>query len=422
MDFVLRQGETLTRSWTPQGGRWHHADLYTQTDWLRKLLEEPPRGPKPNHRDFTVHNYANGRFVYRPNLTDRSTDFLDGAYDARNVRPGPEGLTLVQPGEGYAVFEVRTPHIIVPVVGKMETTDDDRDASVVRIDGSGISLAVSLDNGLTWSDVAMGSSPGQIDLTRLVSGTYGYLLSIFLRGDPGREVVRSLAMTTWIQVAPASLPCLKQGRNRMEYRCGDHYGLNTRVKEIASRADRAEGLMKYLVDPPADYDPARRTARIRGPVTVRVEAPPGAKIAWVLASGSFGTHQGEAAANTRNTIAYAVDRPEGVQEIYRSAVPTDTDHWHNNGYREVRLDRPAERLFVRYVGDPGLNNFRIYAHCTDDGRRSARPITITHVWTENQKRRSQMVTLRSAGPYEIVTDSEPTDESSAVAGPGDGPR
>ena len=99
-------------------GRWHHADVYHQTDWIRRLIESPPRGPKPNHRHFTVHNYANGRFVYRPNLTDKSTDFADGAFDAHNVRPGPGGLTFVEPGRGHVVFEVRTPYIIVPLVDR----------------------------------------------------------------------------------------------------------------------------------------------------------------------------------------------------------------------------------------------------------------------------------------------------------------
>lgn len=30
MDYVLRHGETFTRWWTPQGGRWHHAPEYNR--------------------------------------------------------------------------------------------------------------------------------------------------------------------------------------------------------------------------------------------------------------------------------------------------------------------------------------------------------------------------------------------------------
>ncbi|NQU25908.1 MAG: hypothetical protein HQ567_31855 [Candidatus Nealsonbacteria bacterium] len=417
MDFVLRQGESLTRWWTPQGGRWHHADVYHEREWLRKLIEQPPRGPAPNHRHFTVHNYANGRFVYRPNLTARSSDFADGVYDAKNVRPGKEGLTLVAPGTGYAVFEVRSPYVIVPVVGRLETTDDDREASVVTIDADGAAAAISLDNGLTWQQLELPSGKATVDLTRHVSGTYGYLLKLALNrsGDP--PVVRSLVIDTWVQVAPAALPSLRQGVNRMDYRTGDHYGLNTRVMEIAPVASDRDDLLKYVVEEPADYDPTQKTGRIRGPLVAKVEAPPQTKIAWFVAAGSFRTHQLEAARKTRNSIAYATGRDEQFREIYRADVPTDTEHWHYNAYREVQLAEPAERLFVRYHGDPALNNVRIYAHCLDDDRRSAGPVRITHAWRENDERKSKTVTLDEPGPYRIIADAEPVDESIEIAVP-----
>jgi len=424
MDFVLRQGETLTRWWKPQGGRWHHCASYNKQDWLRQLIDQEPRGPKPNHRDFTIHNYGNGRFVYRPNLTDKSTDFADGAYDAKNVRPGPRGLTLAEPGEGCVVFEVRTPYIIVPIVGDPDTTADDREASVLEIDAERASLQISLDNGLTWQNLPVASGEGgrlatcptaRLDLTRYAGGTYGYLLKIVLRGRPEEAVVRSLCLTTWVQVAPASLPSLRAGENRMEYRTGDHYGLRTRVREIRSQGGDSKELLKHLVQPPADYDPARKTERIRGPIVVKVPAPPGTRIAWFTAEGSFRTHFREAARNTRNTIAYAAGTPGRFREIYRADVPADTEHWHYNAHCEVRLDNPAESVLVRYVGDPALNNFCVYAHVLDDGRRSAVPVRITHVWSEKGLRKSKTVAPEQPGPYSVLAGSEPADESIEIS-------
>jgi hypothetical protein len=453
MDYVLRQGETFTRWWNPQGGRWHHSPEFNREDWLRKLIEQEPRGPKPNHRDFTVHSYGNGRFDYRPNLTERSTDFADGVYDAKNVRPTAAGLTLETPGEGYAVFEVRTPYIIVPLVGDLETTDDDREASVVELDASGVRVSISLDNGLTWKELALApvskrsplapaagrgpirkrsplappagrgaggegvgdghvaGRPATLDLTPHVSGTYGYLLKIALSGRPGQSVVRALGITTWVQVAPAALPSLRRGENRMEFRTGDHYGLPSRVVEIRSNASRPEELLKYLVTPPEDYDPARRTSRVHGPLVAKVEAPPGAKIAWFSAGASFQTHQHDAARNTRNTIAYAVDKPQDFREIYRAEVPTDNDHWNYNADREVRLDSPVRTVYVRYVGDPALNNIRIYAHCVDDQPRPASPVRVHHVWREAGVSKSKTFTLREPGPYTITCEQDPEDEA-----------
>jgi hypothetical protein len=441
MDYVLRQGETFTRWWTPQGGRWHHDPRWNREAWLVRLLEQPPRGPKPNHRHFTVHNYANGRLVYEPNLTDRSSDFDDGVYDAENVVAGPEGLVLRAAGEGYAVFEVRTPYIIVPIVGDRETKADDREASVVELDADRARLSVSVDNGLTWQEIRhpMPPSPpalppqagkpraepdalpqaGQkrgeagtartFDLTGHVAGRYGYLLKITLSGEPAEAVVRGLKITTWVQVAPAALPSLRKGRNVMEYRTGDHYGLPTRVAEIRSAAGLPGQFLKYLVAPPEDYDPRRATARVRGEAVAKVEAPPGTKIAWFSAGANFRTHQLDAARNTRNSIAWAAGRPEGFVEVYRADVPTWTEHWHCNADEKVKLKQPSSRVYVRYVGDPALNNIRIYAHCLEDRPRASRRLVVTHAWSEQGRSKQQRVELDGPGTYEIVADEEPTD-------------
>lgn len=420
LDYVLRQGESFTRWWTPQGGRWNHPREWSSEAWLRQLIEQEPRGPKPNHRHFTVHNYANGRFVYRPNLTDRSTDLADGASAIDNVRSSAAGLTLERPGEGHAVFEVRSPYVIVPLVGQLETADDDREASVVELDSHGASLSLSLDNGLTWRQLDVPAGAATLDLTPHVAGRYGYLLKLGLRGEPGRAIVCSLAVTTWVQVAPAALPVWHKGKNQMEFRTGDHYGLNSRVMEIRSEANRPEELIKYLAESPADYDPRRKTARIRGAIVVPVEPPPGAKIAWFSAEGSFATHQLDSARDTRNTIAYAVDAPRDFREVYRAQIPADAEHWHCNAHREIRLDTPAPRLYVRYVGDPAVNNFHVYAHCVDDNRPSATPMTITHAWREPDGPQTQTVTLARPGPYEIVAEDEPVCESIEIRVPSDG--
>jgi hypothetical protein len=325
---------------------------------------------------------------------------------------------LKEPGEGYAIFEVRSPYVIVPKVGPLDTLAGDREAAEVGLLASGASLALSLDNGLTWRDLpAPAAAP--LDLTSHVAGHYGYLLKIVLRGQPGQALVRALAMTTWVQVAPASLPTLAKGINRMEYRTGDHYGLKTRVLEVRSEAGKPEETLKYLASPPADYDPSRKTDRIHGPAVVKLQAPPGTKIAWFSAEGAFSTHQGAAAGNTRNNISYAVDKPDAFHGIYRAELPTDTAHWHTNAHREIRLDRPAERVYVRYVGDPALNNFHLYAHCLDDGRVSARPVTITHRWRQPDGPRSRTVTLAQAGAYEIAVDAEPVCESIEIRVPSD---
>jgi hypothetical protein len=412
MDFVLRQGETFTRWWAPQGGRWQHAEHHHAEPFFKKLFEREPRGPKCKHAGWTVHSHGNGRFVYRPDLTDRSSDFADGVHHADNVRPGADGLTLEKPGEGFAVFEVRSPYVIVPLVGKMETDEDDREASVAALDATGAALSLSLDNGLTWRAVELpDGGRASCDLTKHVSGTYGYLLRVSLKGKPGEAVVRSLGVTTWVQAAPASLPSLRRGKNRMEYRTGDHHGLPTRVVEVRTNGSDRDDFLKYCHEPPRDFDPDRKTARARGSFVVKVSAPPGAKVAWLSAGGSFNTHQGAEARKTRNAIAVAADEPKDFRMVYEAEIPADQDHWHYNVDREVRLDRPARAVYLRYTGDPGVNNLRVYAHCLDDRPRGDSPVTITHAWTEGGARKTKAVTMEKPGAYEVEAAGDPVDES-----------
>ncbi len=403
MDYVLRRGETFTRWWKPQGDRWNHHESYHKNAALRGFLEREPRGPKCKHAGWSVHNRGNGRFVYRPDLTEKSADFEDGAYDARNVRPGPAGL--VASGEGHAVFEVRSPYVIVPLVGKLETADDDREASVAKVEAENATLSISTDNGITWKE--LGNAAGSHDLTPHAAGRYGYLLRLGLREG---SVVRSLEITTWVQLHPASLPSLRKGKNAMRYVTGDHHGLPTHVVEIRTCGNDREDFLKYLHEPPADFDAARSTSRARGPFVARVPAPPGMKVAWFSAGGNFTTHQGGNAPKTRNSMAWAAGEPRDWKEFYKAEVPAGNAHWHYNADVEAKVDTPAPAVFIRYVGDPGVNNLRIFAHCVEDRPATASPVRITHAWREKGELRTRSVTVERPGPYEVEAGEDPEDE------------
>jgi hypothetical protein len=198
----------------------------------------------------------------------------------------------------------------------------------------------------------------------------------------------------------------------------DHYGLASRVVEIRTNGNDQADFFKYLQERPKDFDPKRASAgRARGPFIARIGAPPHAKIAWFSAGGNFVTHQRDGAKAARNTIAYAANEPKDFQTIYRAEVPTDQSHWHYNADREIKLEQPAKVVYLRYEGDPGVNNLRIYAHCLDDLPRRRGPVNITHVWTENGAPKSRKVTLDKLQAYEIVAAADPVDESIEIALP-----
>lgn len=418
MDFSLRQGESFTRWWTPQGGRWNHLQRYSQTKWVRDLILTPPVGMKPNHRDFTRWNHGNGLFHYAPNLAAKSTDFQDGACAVQNLTPGEEGLHLTRTGEAQVVFEVFTPYIIVAKINDLDDPSDDAEASVVTLETAlPVQVTVSLDHGRTWQQAAMvPSGKKAVDLTSLVKGSYGYLLRLSASGDKDQAAIKSLSIDTWVQVAPISLPRLKRGENHLQYEAGDRYGLRTIPMLISPDASNPKDLAKYVVAMPENYDPQRHTSRIVGEATLRLAAPAGTKIAWLSVGATFRTHQGEQAAKTDNRIAYAVGTPRDFKEVYQSHVPMWVSHWRYNWDMDIRLDQPAEVVYVRFHGDPGLNAMRACLHLLPADPPST-AVRITHAYDIDGRRYEKAVDLAEPAAYTVTCDGDPENVSVILAVP-----
>lgn len=425
LDFVLRRGETFTRWWQPQGGRWLVSEGDAKDKARKALLESEPRGPKSKHASFTSHSHGNGRFVYQPNLQKSASDFEDGVFQSHNVEVTQEGLTLAKPGEGWAVFEVRSPYVIVPLVGKIEDAKDDKDASVLEVDAADASLAWSPDSGDSWLTLEPKQWPATLDLTAQVAGSYGYLLKVGLKGKPGTAIVRSLRITTWVQIAPAQLPALKSGENSLELKTGDHYGLPTRVLSIQPNAADENAFLHYLIRPPREYEPTRRSDRAKGAMIARLPALPKTRIAWFSAGASFAMPIGTDAFPLANRISYAVNTPRDFQPIFADGTgqmaidrPTPQSHWHYNVDREIKLKQPADAVYVSYDANPALNSYRLIAHCQDETPSNPTPLKVTHAWTEDGQPREYSQTIDATSErYQVTAGQNPVNVSIELAVP-----
>ncbi len=419
LDFYLRSGESFTRYWEPQDDRWNHLPRYATTKWIRDLIEQEPRGPKPNHREFTRWNHGNGLFEYRPILTKASTDFEDGFYEARNARPGEDGLEIIRDGQAEVTFEVFTPYIIVPKVNDLDDPNDDSEASVVVVKGPGpIEALVSMDHGLSWRAAGEGK-PGHatdIDLTPLVKNTYGYLLKLKTSGSAGSTAIDVLNIKTWVQVAPTSLPALKKGQTTFRYDVGDRYGRQTIPMLVAPNTADPQDLKKYVLQMPSDYDPSRNTCRIRGELILRLTAPPGTKISWFTVGGTFRTDQGEQAKNTDNRIAYATDQPEHFRQIHKSDVPTWVNHWRYNWDQDVVLTDPAQTVYVKYTANTGLNTIRACLHLLPD-RTLESDVKIVHEYRIGGQLKTTEKRLTGPAAYTVDCPAEPQNVSVKIEVP-----
>ncbi len=401
-DFYLRPGESFTRYWQPKGGRWNHVAKYNKIPWLRKLIEKAPRGAKPNHRNFTKWNHGNGLLHYAPLLTAGSGDLAAGARSVTGLKAGAGGLRL-SADAGEVVFDVFTPFIIVPKVNDLDDFTDDAEASIVTAaPAAAMKVAVSTDNGRTWTPAgsAAAGAKAAIDLTPHVKGRYGYRLKLSFIGKAGAVALGSLAVDTWVQVAPISLPRLKPGVNKCRYDAGDRFGEPTAPQLVLPNVADAADLVKYVVELPKAYKPESNKDRIVGPVVLKLAAPAGTKIKWFNAGATFSTYQKAAAAKTANSIAYAVGSPKNFKPLYRAAVPTWTQHWRYNHDVEVRLDEPAEVVYVRYVGKPSVNVIRACLHLTPPTPHDP-AVRITHGYRLDGKLTETAVDMAAPGDYTV---------------------
>ncbi len=422
MDYRLRQGESFTRWWRPQDGRWSFQESDAKSDWWKRLLERSPRGAKSNHADFSMWTHGNGLFDYQPVLRKGCSDYQDGVFDEQNIELAEDGLTLATPGEAHVIFEVLSPYVIVPQVNRLETREDDCEASVVSTSSRGsLEVGISLDFGRSWIDVATVSGEHQVelDLTPYLRERYQYLVRFTLKGQPGKTTLRSLGIRTWVQVAPASLPRLKAGVNRLRYKTGDQYSLPTTPwLQLPNMADRKE-MSRYWTRPPRSYVPEKFQRRVRGELELEFTAPPGRTIKWASLGGYFATHQGSAAKSTKNEIWYAVDDQDDWRQLYRADVPQWVEHWHYAVDREVMLNKGAKSLRVRYVGRPAVNGIRVNLHSEPDEARSASNVNVVHGFEIGGRLVKRSFQFSRPTEYEIDCSAPPRNIFIAFSVPSD---
>ena len=408
MDFSLRPGESLTRYWQGQG-RWRVSGAW-QDERSMKLLSRPPAGPKTARRISANNSYANGEWVYHPNLSARHVDLEEGAYRTHNIKQDGKGVTLAGAGTGWVEWRVRTPYIIVPDPNNLADPADDEGAAVVRFSASGpVEMKVSTDQGRHWETalVREGSAEREaVDLTKWVAGHYEYHVRFDLSGRPGRARLDTLKITTWVQVAPNSLPRLTSGINNLRFTWGDKHELPTEVMSIAPEFTDAAEMQRWEVEVEGEYRPAHQQQRARGPVTLRVKALAGSKLRWLHVGGACYTHRaGESARPDRILYALSAEGPWHV--IGEDTPPGWNRHWYYNVESEVALEEPAREVWVRLDPAVSANALRVYAHCEPDGAEQRGPVVVTHGFRVDEELVTRTFRFNEPRDYQVRCDGKP---------------
>lgn len=408
-DFVLRRGERFIRFAQPQGARFAISPLQIKDKALLQQLQNEPVGPKSLRGDGPT--WSNGQFVYAPDLQSDAGPFQDGVVASENVRISDVGLTVEKAGVGWAIFEVRSPYLIVPEVNKLDDPKDDKQAATINLDAAGITLSYSPDNTATWISLDAKTFPIQLDLTAQVAGSYGYLLRIELNGQPDKAVVKSLKFTTHVQVSPRSWPQAIDHTHDIAFRRHDEFGLPTRVFAGITSTSNENSFLAPVIRPPREIQTGDASRRVLGPFTLRVSPPVGSRLTWFRYGGRFAVHA-EQPELGQILLSNVIGQPLGFQP--QTVAPLPADHAGTDRQLDelVRLDEPVTAAYVWMEGRPALNDLRLTAHGIDVTPRPAAPWAIIHRWRTGDDIREQRVGVtaeldryKSEAPSDAVAES-----------------
>ena len=91
-------------------------------------------------------------------------------------------------------------------------------------------------------------------------------------------------------------------------------------------------------------------------------------------------------------------------------------HWRYNWDEDVVLDEPAKLVYVKFIGDPGLNTVRACLHITRE-ERPAQALQLVHEYRLGGEQVTQAIDLQAPGAYEINCPETPENISIRLAVP-----
>jgi hypothetical protein len=407
MSFTLRPGEKLIRFFEPESPSLFYLPYKFDGKRWREFPSEVPRygirtanGPRSqkDHR-----SWATGRIEYSPTTIGRNREL---------------------------VFDMPSPWVIIDAEFRVDIKLESADSSIsieTSSDGRAWLPAGEMIGPFdgTWNtepQVVTHSANGRLTA---VSGSYGYLVRL-RRSGPELAAIRSLTLTSRIQLNPRTLPALSPGENQLAYASGPAAvrkamplalesmataDLRTLTEQgqtlLCPSSDAAEKIIELDATTGFDFGarfveirnglaPDKLTAETRvtgagdrsGAASIHWSTSPQGpwREAWTFPADTIG-RDGE-------TINRVLAWPDAFVSIRN--LPAGS----NKVYVRVRTSGPCAdnvRAAVWHKGDPPQGKVRV-----------------THSWTENNTRR-QHTELISAGTqtyhYQIKAGEAPRNES-----------
>ncbi len=81
-------------------------------------------------------------------------------------------------------------------------------------------------------------------------------------------------------------------------------------------------------------------------------------------------------------------------------------HWHYGMDEDVMLDEPADKVWLKCVGKPGVNQIWVYAHCLPENG-AGRSVELTHGYKLDGELVEKKFTFDGQEEYLVECPAEP---------------
>jgi hypothetical protein len=406
MDFQLRPGETILRTSENQG---RFVMPQNWVDYKGKFEREWHGYPRERFAPF--RSFGNGRWIYEPNLTDKFRDFHAGAWSSDGLRQDAAGLV----GAGSATFRIQSPYPFCGIpdwkTGQVTTSN----GIWLEVAGQGSATVEVTDPEGNWQTVytCEKAFDEKIDITTILNARY----ECFLRVTLGQGAsLRRLRFDGFFMLAPITLPCLVEGDNPVELRCGDKHGQHTvpwtRIVDFRDGADlKAQWVSatNCTIRPFAEGWQSIAPADESKPVVAvfRFDAPKGRKFGWAYFLTAH--KEGPQGQPLRKAMTeWSVDGKDWMPLAERE-MSNYSSQWDCSLDGEVLTPDGAASIWLRITSETAIGNVECYGHLQVADTVAA-PLEITHSWKESGRIR-EFQAPAGATNYTIPCGKEPRDHA-----------
>jgi hypothetical protein len=411
--FSLRPGESLVRE---AGNHGLHVNMESDPKWDGLTAKAPNNDLVYLKQFMPGYNggvVGNGYHRYAPDLA--KGDLEKGAIVYKNLVSTPglkPAITVAQMthgGGGSAVIEMSSPYVYLGSRLRI---------GGVRQKGDKVLVSISTNNGRTfrplWSAETVGAFDTTVDLNKIVTRRYSYLVQIEIVLSPSSSLrgtgLNTLRIENDIQHAPRTLPWLGKGSNTITVAAdGD--------TTTASRA------FTCRITPDSSFV-KNETSNTLGLIFENLKVDDGS-CWWTGGTGSM-TVPIETPGDITAIRYGAQFRARGEKDVIKALLSFDGGKSWTEAAK-LSGPTPGSTQFFKFTAVPagtrkallkyemagnntvGIFNFRADADYKDPlAAKALRPFTITHRWKEGETEKTKQVTVdRLPFTYDIPASADP---------------